>query len=132
MKKILAIAVAFMYLAITSGVVLEIHYCMNRQVGASVQFAEVASNNTCAVCGMQNASNKCCHNELKFIKLQDVHQLVTADYSLPPVPAVSQEFCLVNTSLYQVVDSIAACNHSPSDDDDGQPSLFILNRFFRI
>jgi hypothetical protein len=131
MKKILAITVAFMYLGITSGLVLQIHYCMDKQVGSSVQFAEVETH-TCAVCGMQNAKNKCCHDEVKFIKLQDVHQQVTADYIIAPAPSVSQEFDLINTSFHAVTDSVSTCNHSPPDDDDGQPSLFIFHNLFRI
>jgi hypothetical protein len=131
MKKILAITVACMYLGITSGLVLQIHYCMNKEVGSSVKFAEV-NTHTCTVCGMQNAKNKCCHDEVKFIKLQDVHQQVTADYSIAPAPSVSQEFDLINTSLYAVTDTAAVCNNSPPDDDDGQPSLSIFHSLFRI
>jgi hypothetical protein len=131
MKKILAIIVACMYLAISSGLVLQIHYCMDKQVSSSVKFAEV-STHTCSVCGMQNAKNKCCHDDIKFIKLQDVHKQATADYTIAPLPSVSQEFNLINTSLYSFVDSAATHNNSPPDDDDGQPSLYIFNGIFRI
>lgn len=120
-----------MYLVITSGLVLQVHYCMNKQVGSSVQFAELGKH-TCTVCGMQNAKNKCCRDEVKFIKLQDVHQQVNADCTILPAPSVSQEFDLINASLYAVADSVAACNNSPPDDDDGQPSLFIFHSLFRI
>jgi hypothetical protein len=120
-----------MYLAITSGLVLQIHYCMDKQVGSSVKFAEV-STHICTVCGMQNAKNKCCHDEVKFIKLQDVHKQATADYTITPPPTVAREFDLINTSLYSVTDSVATGNNSPPDDDDGQPSLFVFNHFFRI
>jgi hypothetical protein len=130
MKKILAIIVAFMYLFITSGLVLQIHYCMDKQVGSSIKFSE-AETHTCVVCGMKNAKNKCCHDEIKFIKLQDAHKTVNADYSVAPPPTVSQEFNLVNVSLFSA-DSEAACTIPSPDDDDGQPPLFLLNQFFRI
>jgi len=120
-----------MYLGITSGLVLQIHYCMGKQTGTSVQFAEV-NTHSCTICGMQNAKNKCCHDEVKFIKLQDVHQQVTADYSITAPAPVSQEFDLISTSLNTVADSASACNHSPPDDEDGQPSLFVLYSVFRI
>ncbi|MEP7278689.1 MAG: hypothetical protein ABI813_08610 [Bacteroidota bacterium] len=132
MKKILTISVAFMYLAITSGLVLHIHYCMEKQVGSSVKFAEV-STHTCSVCGMQNARNKCCRDETIFIKLQDLHKQVSTDYTITPPPSVSQEFNLINTSLYALTDSIAACNNnSPPRYDDGQLPFFILNHLLRI
>ena len=120
-----------MYLAISSGLVLQIHYCMDKQVGSSVKFAEVDSH-TCAVCGMQNAKNKCCHDEVKFIKLQDVHKQATANYTITPPPAAEQEFNLINTSLFSVEEPVATRNNSPPDDDDGQLSLFILHGIFRI
>ena len=120
-----------MYLAITSGLVLQIHYCMDRQVGSSVKFAEVSSR-TCSECGMQNAKNKCCHDEVKFIKLQDVHKQATADYTIAPPPAIEQEFNLINTSLFSAEDIVPACNNSPPGVDDEQLSLFILHGVFRI
>jgi len=131
MKKILAITVACMYLAITSGLVLQVHYCMDKQVGSSIKFAEI-SKPACAECGMQNGKNRCCHDELTFIKLQDVHQQVTADYSITPLPPVSLEYDLVNTSFTAAAGEATACNHSPPDDDDGQPSLFIFYHLLRI
>ncbi len=121
-----------MYLGITSGLVLQIHYCMGREVGSSVQFAEVNAH-TCGVCGMQNAKNKCCHDEVKFIKLQDVHKQVSADYNVTAPASVSREFDLINNSLWAVTDSVAASGNSPPEYyDDGQPSLFILYHLLRI
>jgi hypothetical protein len=131
MKKILAIIVAFIYLFISAGLVLQIHYCMGKETGTSVQFAEIATR-TCNTCGMQNAKNKCCHDEVKFIKLQDVHKQVNADYTITAPQATCKEFNLINTSLNTSVDSVSINNHSPPDDDDGQPSLLILHHIFRI
>lgn len=131
MKKILAIAVALMYLAITSGLVLQIHYCMGRQVGSSVKFAELDSH-TCAECGMANAKNKCCHDEVKFVKLQDVHQQVCADYTIPAAPAVVQNYNLLNFSLQAFDEPVESCSNAPPNDDDGQPPLFIFHHLFRI
>jgi len=132
MKKILAIVVACMYLAITSGLVLQIHYCMGRQVGSSVKFAE-ADTHACSKCGMQNAKNKCCHDEVKFIKLQDVHQQVTADYQVIPPVIIDQQFNLIDPVLHFNTDKAGVCNNSPPDDDDeSQPSILLLHCIFRI
>jgi hypothetical protein len=131
MKKILAISVACLYLAITSGLVLQIHYCMGRQVGSSVQFAE-AGTHACSKCGMQNAKNKCCHDEVKFIKLQDVHKQVNIDYQLTPPAVEEQEYNLISPLLHFSNDAPIVFNNSPPDDDTGQPSIFLLNGVFRI
>ncbi len=131
MKRILAISVAFIYLAITSGLVLQVHYCMGEQAGSSIQFAEV-SNQTCGKCGMQNGSNKCCHDEVKFLKLQDVHKQVFADYQVSPPSALPRDFNFIEPLLLFNSNSCALPNNSPPDDDTGQPSIFILNGVFRI
>lgn len=120
-----------MYLAITSGLVLQIHYCMGREVGSSVQFAEV-DQHTCAVCGMQNAKNNCCHDEVRFIKLQDVHQQVTADYPLLAPATLTREFNLSDAAATCSADTIHSRINAPPDDDDGQPSLLIFHRLLRI
>ncbi|MEO5685101.1 MAG: hypothetical protein ABIQ88_20825 [Chitinophagaceae bacterium] len=132
MKKVLAISVAFMYLAITSGLVLQIHYCMGKEIGSSVKFAETTTH-TCGECGMQNAKNKCCHDEVKFIKLQDVHKQVSVDYQLTPPVATAQEFNLINPSFdFNNIAADEVCNNSPPDDDADTPSIFLLNSVFRI
>jgi hypothetical protein len=132
MKKILAISLAFMYLAVSSGLVLQIHYCMGKAIGSTIQFAETDTHK-CGNCGMQNAKNKCCHDEVKIIKLQDLHKQVTADYQLQAPVILQQEFNFINPVLHFNTDAAGVSNHSPPDDDDaGQPSLFILNSVFRI
>ena len=131
MKKILAIVVTCMYLAITSGLVLQIHYCMGQQTGSSVQFAEVAAH-TCSKCGMENGKSKCCHDEVKFLKLQDVHKQVSTDYQFTPPVAAAQEFNLIDPVLRFDSCGPAVSNNSPPNDDAGQPSIFILNGVFRI
>jgi len=131
MKKILAIAVACIYLAITSGLVLQIHYCMGRQIGSSVKFAE-AGTHTCSNCGMQNGKNKCCHDEVKFLKLQDAHKQVTADYQVTPPAAIEHEFNLIDPLLHFNSNATGVSNNSPPEDDAGQPPIFLLNCVFRI
>ncbi len=134
MKKILALSVALMYLAITSGLVLQVHYCMGRQTGSSVQLAEL-STHTCSVCGMQNAKNKCCHDEVAFIKLQVDHQPVTADYTISALGSLPTVFDFINPAacLPDAVCTEATASPSPpGDEEDGQPSLFIFHRLLRI
>ncbi|MEO6316995.1 MAG: hypothetical protein ABIU63_07410 [Chitinophagaceae bacterium] len=133
MKKILAIVVACMYLGITSGLVLQIHYCMGEQVGSSVKFADAsAEGHTCSNCGMQNGKSKCCHDEVKFLKLQDVHKQVTADYEFT-APVITLQPCnLIAPPATFQNESSAVCNNSPPDDDLHQPAIFLFHCIFRI
>ncbi|MGL6269560.1 MAG: HYC_CC_PP family protein, partial [Chitinophagaceae bacterium] len=55
LKKFFAISLAIVYLAISSGVVLNIHYCMGEI--AEVAFGQHKSDK-CGQCGMEN--DGCC------------------------------------------------------------------------
>jgi len=131
MKKILAISVAFMYLAITSGLVLQVHYCMGRQSGASVRIADTVDH-TCGTCGMKNGKNKCCHDEVTFIRLQDVHKQVAINFQFTPPPATAQEFNFINPLPLPGNCTPAFFNNSPPGYAAFQPPLFILHGVFRI
>ncbi|MFT3935542.1 MAG: hypothetical protein QM726_18085 [Chitinophagaceae bacterium] len=133
MKKILAIAVACIYLAITSGLVLQVHYCMGERMGASVKFAE-AETRTCGNCGMQNGKNKCCHDDVKLLKLQDAHKQVNADFNINPPVAATQDFDLINPSACisnQNAEEVNI-NSPPEEEETGQPSIFIFHCLLRI
>jgi predicted nucleic acid binding AN1-type Zn finger protein len=71
MKKIFTFILGAFYLLLTSGVIINHHYCMNR-LNATEFFA--AKNDTCNKCGMQTSdANKCCHDEITMIRLHDDH-----------------------------------------------------------
>lgn len=73
MKKVFAFVIALIYLAVSSGIVVEIHHCMGTVTGASLGAAVVS--NTCGNCGMVKGSNKCCKDEVKLVKLQDAQKV---------------------------------------------------------
>ena len=132
MKRILAIAIAFMYLAITSGLVLQVHYCMGKQSGASVALAE-KEHHTCGKCGMQNGKSKCCHDEVKLVKLQDEHQQVASGFQCAAPLATTQEFNCIEPRISFSAAPIASGYTPPDDDQDtGDLPLFILHGVFRI
>jgi hypothetical protein len=121
-----------MYLAITSGLVLQIHYCMGEPVGTSIKLADIDTHQ-CSKCGMQNAKNKCCHDDVKIIKLQDVHNQATSDFQVLPGRAIEKEFNWINPLLQlSGRDATGVCNNSPPDDDIELRSLFLLHGVFRI
>ncbi len=69
MKKVLASIMIVCYLALSCGVVINLHYCMGRL--DSVKLFSV-KDEMCGKCGMKNSkSHGCCGNEIKIIKLQD-------------------------------------------------------------
>ena len=69
MKKLLASISVICYLVMSSGVVVNFHYCMNRL--ASVKLFQ-AETKVCGLCGMKkHKSHGCCHDEIKVVKMED-------------------------------------------------------------
>ena len=91
MQKILSILLALIYLSTSSGLALQVHYCMDEISGIS--FA-AKDENSCGKCGMEKNSNTCCKDETKFVKLDDAHKLLAPAYLQHPAVA------LVNPSEY--------------------------------
>ncbi len=70
MKKFAVIIVAILYFAVSSGVIVNMHYCMNRFASADVGYA--TSQKDCGTCGMhKEKSHGCCHDEVKLVKIDD-------------------------------------------------------------
>jgi hypothetical protein len=127
MKKFLAISVAFIYLAITSGLVLQIHYCMGKEAGSAIRFSE-ADSHACDKCGMEKGKSNCCHDETKFIKIQDSHKQVTNDFQCQPPAVPQQEYEVASPVSHFYSSTIPGKDHSPP----GQIPLTILNSVFRL
>ena len=81
-KKLILSIVAVFYLAATSGMVINVHYCMGKI--SSVTFNEEADHNegACGKCGMAKTENHCCKDEIVKGKMNDSHQTSTAAFEL--------------------------------------------------
>jgi hypothetical protein len=75
MKKILISVIAMFYLTVSSGLAMNIHYCMGKI--ASVTFGHEQDHNDgeCSKCGMSKTENHCCNDEIQFVKLTDDQQV---------------------------------------------------------
>ncbi len=128
MKKPVIAIIAILYMTVSSGIAMEIHYCMGKKAG--VEFYG-SSADKCGKCGMKDTKTGCCHDEHKFYKLSDSHKTVSNDLSLGP-----NETVLVNDNYlrdWQVPADIsltAINNHSPPHPTGH--SACILNCVFRI
>jgi hypothetical protein len=113
MKKIIASISLLCYLAVTCGVIVNSHYCMNRL--ASVHLFQT-STDVCARCGMDtHESNGCCRDEVKVVKLeQDQNKTTIATFDLPslePIVLIPSEF--IAASFYNIDEQRHFHNHSP-------------------
>lgn len=69
MKRVSTIFLLALYLVVTSGIVLNIHYCMGEVSNIAIA---TDSKTSCSTCGMDN--DGCCHDDVKLVKLSDSHQ----------------------------------------------------------
>ena len=86
MKQSVAFISAILYLALTSGLAINIHYCMGKI--AKVQF----DNLTDKSCD-NKASMPCCKHGYQLIKVSDEHQQVAADVVLKTPEIAFHSFC---------------------------------------
>ena len=126
-KKLLLTIITFIYLMMSSGIAMEVHYCMGKKLG--VEFYSTARSK-CSRCGMKEKKGGCCHDEHKFVKLSNEHKNITADnvFKAPPVNIAAPVFNY--TDFLPSVPVISFhCNASP---DIPKPGICILHCVFRI
>lgn len=130
MKKLVVITLLICYLAVSAGVIVNFHYCMDRL--ASAKLYEQKSKK-CGQCGMHTEdSNGCCRDEVKVVKMDDDQQVNFGfSYSLPSLDALSHETSeFIIASFYNVPLLRHYQNHSPpllSAQDS-----YLQNSVFRI
>lgn len=128
MKKIYIGILAIVYMAVSSGIAMEIHYCMGQKAG--VEFYG-SSSDRCGKCGMKDTKTGCCHDEHKFYKLNDSHKTVSNDINFAADEIVLAGGQVVYDWQLPVSVSLAAINnHSPPGSTE--PSACIMNCVFRL
>src|SRR6202012_1106915 len=97
MKKFIVAIIAVLYMGISSGIAMDIHYCMGKET--SVDFYGKGDNGKCDKCGMKDKKG-CCGDEHKFYKLADSHKSVSNDIKLSTtVIAILTTFSLADHYL---------------------------------
>lgn len=77
MKRLLTLFIALIYLVMSTGFVMNSHYCMGKLSSVELGRSEVKK----CICGMRIDStkkNKCCHSKIEVVKLEDSHKLTTS------------------------------------------------------
>ncbi|MBK8520256.1 MAG: hypothetical protein WAT20_02535 [Ferruginibacter sp.] len=128
MKKIYIGILAFVYMAVSSGVALELHYCMGDKAGVDLYGT---SSDTCGKCGMSEKDSGCCHDEFKFYKLSDSHKTVSNNIEFAASSiAIINDYPVYDWQLPNNTALTAVNNHSPPDYT--KPDVCIMNCVFRI
>ena len=130
MKKIILFIVLVSYLAVSSGIVINFHYCMNR-LASTEWFAMTGKR--CGKCGMNmRKSHGCCHDEVKVVKMADDQKLtLSISFEHSSTDLIAQvPSAFIATSFYNGKEKENSDNHPP-------PLLsardaYITNCVFRI
>lgn len=126
MKKITVAILAIIYLTVSSGVAMTIHYCMGKI--ASVDLMHPADK--CGKCGMKTTGG-CCKDEFKIVKLSDSHKLISNDLNIySPVAVIDNSKSIFDSNIFSSRTQPGNRNHSPPRAPG--ISLNILYCVFRI
>ena len=127
-KRILISVTVAIYFVFTCGVTLNLHFCMGRF--SSVELYKQPAKR-CSTCGMRVKNPKCCHDEVKLIKLQNAHQHSSFVYNhqiIPSSPVAT--FHYVAFALTNENASMDKITHSPPL--ISQQDTYLQNGVFRI
>jgi len=126
MKKIFAILLGLIYLAVSSGIVVNMHYCMGKLADISYN---TQTDSHCGICGMDDSG--CCHDDVKVVKLEDSYKSATIiNFQLPVLEALSPGTPVYTFSIHHSCPGVVSYANDPPDIQ--QPSLTILHSVFRI
>jgi hypothetical protein len=96
----------------SSGLAIELHYCMGRLAEVELPGEE---HERCSLCGMKDQAG-CCHDELKFYKLEDSYKHIQNDISLSqPVKFIDKldAFCQLSVLILSSEKSLSAYSNGP-------------------
>ncbi len=125
MKKVVVFILAFFYLGLTTGLAVNIHYCMGKIAGVEFNKFE---NNECATC---KTKMPCCGHFYHLVKVNDEHQQTASDCKIN-VPQVQLNTFgnLIDQLTATVQHKVRNTNISPPL--LSLPDIYLQNCVFRI
>ena len=128
MKKFFASILAVLYFTASSGMVINMHYCMGKLSSVEVENFSVKS----CMCGPQEPKSGCCGDEIKVLKVNNAHQASVADFEVKiPVVSLATNTSLFDVSKLQGQQVSRPLTHDPPPELSGPPS-HILHCVFLI
>lgn len=116
------------YLTVTSGVMVNIHYCMGAI--ASITYGATEEKG-CSKCGMEESS-ACCHTEVKVIKSDDNHTSPSYATYITGISDHPQVIGLFQAAEFALSSEDTGFSHYRPPPDSRAGELFKYNRVFRI
>ncbi|WP_407527039.1 hypothetical protein PDL71_06585 [Lacibacter sp. MH-610] len=124
LKKLLIAFIAMFYLAVSSGMAVNIHYCMGKISSVTFGYENDDNDETCGKCGMNQSESHCCNDEIQFIKLTDVQQGFKESASMAPFTFSSP------VTIISLQQSLQGCSKELQNTYFEPPPL-VLNKVYR-
>lgn len=132
MKKFLVTILAFVYLTVSSGATINMHYCMGKLMNWDLTNKQ-NTQSKCGICGMEQSGHKgCCKDEHKVLQIdKDQKKSESAfqsfNISSEAIAVTYAELPSITISSILIENPVA---HGPPQ--LGSVPIFILNCNFRI
>lgn len=105
MRRFLAFILIFLYVGVSTGVVINYHYCMNKLTEVSLVMTD--QHFSCSNCGSDDSKDGCCSDEVKAMR-------ISIDQNLTERISLSSSFMYVVAVLYDM-QSILLTNEISSE-----------------
>jgi hypothetical protein len=126
MKKFFISILSVLYLIVTCGFAVQIHYCMGRISNVDYTYSH---SKKCLRCGMENKG--CCHSEFKVIKISDDQQTAKANIAIAQQQEILNYFADNLLQTAQVIEKATTLQyHAPPD--KRLSAVYLHNCVFRI
>ncbi len=129
MKKFLATILALVYLTVSSGATVNLHYCMDKLMSWDLSHK---SEGKCGTCGMEKAGHKgCCKDVHKVIQVEKDQKVSESAFQFL---TISSDAVAVYTDLPLIYPSSTVIENPTAHAPPrlGAVPIFILNCNFRI
>ncbi|MDQ0108304.1 hypothetical protein J2T02_003432 [Chitinophaga terrae (ex Kim and Jung 2007)] len=129
MKRFFAILLATLYITLTGGIAVNVHYCMGKLAGVDLKGTPA---DVCNKCKKPAKGMDCCKDEVKFCKLTESHQAAKAtQQNFAPLIDLQLPVKILPTPSFRVLASCFDHAHHDPPDNNAAP-LFVRNCTFLI
>src|SRR5450432_243556 len=130
MKKFLITITALVYLTVSSGATVNLHYCMGKLMSWDLS---AKSKSKCGSCGMEKSGHKgCCNDEQKTFKVDKDQKISESAFQFLSISSLA--IAVTHTELPLIYSSTLVADN-PNDHAPPLHSavpVFLRNRNFRI
>jgi hypothetical protein len=124
-RRFLAFILIFLYVGVSTGVVINYHYCMNKLTEVSLVMTD--QHFSCSNCGSDDSKDGCCSDEVKAMRIsidQNLTERISLNSSFMYVVAVLYD--MQSILLTNEISSESVCHFSFYPPGLDRPPQFIL------